>query len=273
MLKMYSLIKIYESAPKLKDEVLDTFKKNIQDAGLPIEYMGFDMVIKKEYAEPLITTVTEYMYKVVGFTFGNLAKDNGDIVPFVTNTFVNPSELNKVEHAMIMLHQFQGFEIPGFYTPYNNTINVRIGCHLKKVLHTLFHELTHAYLCQNHIKFKDTWNEKKITVSAFKDQMHNANQCEGFCEMITTIMFYHLFKKEEYSTSVTEYWLGWRLCMQAFTHFSNKLLEMCSDKSLNYITQLSIDSIINMIKRNGNLYKFVPMVPSDTYRRRRKREI
>jgi hypothetical protein len=123
------------------------------------------------------------------------------------------------------------------------------------------------------------------TVSAFRDQMRDTDQCEGFCEMVVTIMFYRLFKKEKYPSNVKEYWMGWRLCMQALNHFlnafRNKLgvvkseLKTPRDKlktsacpTLEDLLRLSVQSILNMAKLKGNLYLFVDKVPSDAYRNR-----
>jgi hypothetical protein len=208
----------------LQEEILQTFQTNIMQAGLDQpSYIGWDMVIQREYAEPLIETITESMQKILGFNFGDLVKEDGTSIPFVTNVFTDISELLEDVRGHILLHRLMGMDILGFYDKRYNSICVRVGSHLDIVIRVLFHELAHAYLHQHHITFKDSWTQPMETVSAFRDQMRDTDQCEGFCEMVVTIMFYRLFKKEKYLSNVKEYWMGWRLCMQALNHFFKRV--------------------------------------------------
>jgi len=160
----------------------------------------------------------------------------------------------------------QGIDLRGLYYHENETIYIKNNIHLNKLLPTLFHELTHAYMFQTYISMTDDYPESTNLTFSFEYFMAGADQDEGFCELVSTLMCYYLFDTEQHPSNIPSYWIGWRLNLAAFLVFSRAIIK---PNLLDKIRmKLAISSMINIIRINNNLYKFVKYVPANAYQRK-----
>jgi hypothetical protein len=157
-------------------------------------------------------------------------------------------------------------DIKGFYSIKDKTIYIRIGEHLKKLLPVLFHEMTHAFLHQQNIVLVDNWT-KKASGFDFESMMSEASQEEGMCELVSSLLCYEIFDCDQYPSKVDEYWLGWRLNVQAFIVFAKMLSKQMSTFGTKDIVKFAFNAIVEHVKKTNNLYKFVGLVPKDVYHR------
>ena len=246
----------YEKHENPRSKFFSDFK--IELNGIPLDYFDMSMIIKQEHMKPLIKVVQKYMFDILGITIPNL-----DVV-----AYTNADELPLHHSYNIKSKRCCGMDVRGFYVPSEQIVYIRIGEHLKKLLPTLFHELTHAYVKQNGINLIDSW-DKKPTGFDFESMMCDASQEEGLCELVASLLCYHIFNCEQYPSNVDEYWLGWRLCIQAFIVFAQMLIKQPNNINRDrvWINKYAFGAIIQHIKSTNNLYKFVSFVPKDAYHR------
>ena len=228
--------------------------KNMKD--IEIDYFDMSMIIKQEHVKPLVNVIQKYMFNILGIHIPNL----------IVTAYTNVDELPLIHSMSIRMKKCCGVDVRGFYVPIEQIIYIRIGIHLKRLLPTLFHELTHAFIDQNNISLVDSW-DKKPTGFDFESMMTNSSQEEGICELVSTIMCYHIFNCEQYPSNVDKYWLGWRLCIQSFIVFFEMLVKQTNNKDCVWLTKFSFGAIVQHIKSTNNLYKFVSQVPKDAYHR------
>ena len=239
----------------LYDQFILDFKMEIDRANVNCEYFGYEMIIKKEYIVPLVITTKKYLLDVLGIEIADI-----DIVGYY-ESYELP-----INHSIhVQIDEQCGFNIRGFYDLESKTIYVKIGEHFKILMPTLFHELTHAYIHTKNIKIIDDFPMPTQICFDFASLMHKASQEEGLCELVSTLMSYHIFDINQYPSNIDKYWLGWRLCMEGFLTFAKMIIYQFKDKDNLWITRLSFISLINQLKQNNNLYKFVNMVPKDAY--------
>lgn len=241
----------------LRDEFLADFNTNLKNTNQIPDYFGMTMIIKKEYVAPLLDTIQKYLLIIVGIKINDL-----NVVPYV-----NADELPQLHSVHIKMNKCSGMETNGFYYPKDKTVYVAVGKHLKKLLPTMFHELTHAYLHQNDIKLIDNYEKPKTLTFDFISMMHEADQEEGVCELVASLLCYHIFDNNKTPSNVDSYWLGWRLSTQAFVECAKVLIKMCPEKDAVFITKTAFYTVINTIKQSNNLYKFAKSVPPDSYSR------
>jgi len=238
--------------------------EHITEQNLP--YFGPQFVLKKEYGPSFVRVVLKYMEDVVGFKINNLK----------INTFVNLTDLDGEMESYLRIHRMMGYDIPGYYNKKEHSINIRIGIHINKILPVLFHELTHAYIHQNGLEFVDNYLKPVSIGFSFSDLMYKCSQEEGFCEMVATVMSYHVLDKDQLPSQVDEYWLGWRLCLTGYQTMVQALSNNNQNKNKFddiQISKLAINSLVQLVKIKKNLYNFVQKVPNDAYGKRLKKII
>jgi hypothetical protein len=187
----------------LKDSFMGYFEEELS-ANLVVDYFGMQMIIKQEYMEGLVKTIQKYLFEVVGIQINDL-----NVIGYV-----HVDDLPWFHAFHVKMNKCGGRDTRGFYHKTDKTVYVRIGEHLKSLLPTLFHELTHAYIDQNNIKIIDDFTKPNCVCFDFSSRMHEADQEEGVCELVSSLMSYHLFNTDQYPSNVDKYWLGWRLSVQ-----------------------------------------------------------
>lgn len=241
----------------LKHEFMEIFENKLKNAGLVIDYFGMHMIMKAEYMKSLVLTIQDYLFEVIGMKVNDL-----NVVGYV-----HVDDLPWFHSFRVKMNKCGGMDTKGFYNKTDKTVYVRIGEHLKSLLPTLFHELTHAYIDQQNIKIINNFEKPDCVCFDFASRMHEADQEEGVCELVSSLISYHIFNIDQYPSNVDKYWLGWRLSIQGFITFSGILINKYPEKDGLWITKIAFTSIINHLKNTNNLYKFVPLVPKDEYHR------
>lgn len=242
----------------LREEFMLDFSSELKSNNITSEYFGLSMVIKKEHVIPLLNTIQKYMFKVVGIKIETLI-----VVPYY-----NENELPLNHYVNIQINNCGGGVTLGFYHPATKTIYVSIGVHLKKILPTIFHELTHAYLHQNNIKLIDNYEKPELLTFDFISMAYEMDQEEGLCELVSSLMCFHVFDCDKSPSSAIEYWLGWRLCVQAFIECAKGIIKICPNNDDGiFISQRAFFTLLHSINQSNNLYKFLKYVPPDAYHR------
>ncbi len=241
----------------LRDEFFNDFKSGLKNISTDEEYFGMSMIIEQKHVVPLLQTVEKYLSIVTGMKIDNLK--------FVGYRNIDELPLN---HSLNMkLNSHSGTETMGFYSPYDDTMYVKINKHLKKVLPIIFHEFTHAYLHRNNIKLVDSCIKPTIVNFDFESLMYKADQEEGVCELVSSLMCFIVFDCDQYPSNIDKYWIGWRLCVQSFITTANMIIRQYQDNNIIWITKITFNTLINYIKNTNNLYKFIQNVPKDAYHR------
>lgn len=240
-----------------KDSFMNDFELELKNANVKLDYFGMQMIIKQEHMEGLIKTIQTYLFNMIGIKINNLN----------VKGYTNTDELPDYHSFRIRVQRCCGMDVKGFYNSIDQTVYVRIGAHLKSLLPILFHELTHAYIHQNNLKLVDDFPKPDVVCFDFASMMYIADQEEGICELVSSLMCYNIFDIDQYPSNVDEYWLGWRLSVQAFISFSEILINKFPNNDNIWVTKLAFQSILNHIKKTNNLYKFVQFVPKNEYHR------
>lgn len=245
---------VFKRDPKMKYQFVEDIIAKMSNKP---EYVGHQMVIGKDCIDALVDTSIEYMDKICGLRLNSVGR----------NAFVELNDLDDDMYGYIAVHRMGGYDIPGFYNKETNIITIKLGIHLDKILPVLFHELTHAYIKQKEIEIEDIYEKPTLIDFSFSGHMYKANQNEGLCELVSTFMSYYILEMNIQPSSVDEYWVGWRLCVEAFCNFADKMIKSNPNNDQENI-RVSMLSVFNFIKLKKNLYKFVPMVKSDSYQKR-----
>ncbi len=241
----------------LRDEFFNDFKSGLKNISTNDEYFGMSMVVEQKHIVPLLQTVQKYLAIVTGMKIDNLK--------FVGYGNIDELPLNHSLHVKLNSHA--GTDTMGFYSPDDDTMYVKINKHLKKVLPIIFHEFTHAYLHRNNIKLVDSCVKPTVVNFDFESLMYKADQEEGVCELVSSLMCFIVFDCDQYPSNVDKYWIGWRLCVQSFITMANMITKQYPNNSIIWITNIAFNTLLNYIKQTNNLYKFLPNVPKDAYHR------
>lgn len=216
-------------------------------------YFGIMMVITDKHVPPLIHIVSKYMYDLLGLKMPII-----DVIPYETGKTL-PAD----EGEMVDMNRWMGIDTKGFYARKTNKIYIKNGIHLHKLLPTVFHELTHAYVHNNGICIVDNYKVPTKGIFDFEYFMREANQEEGLCELVMTLMCYHIFKRNEYASNMEAYFLGWRLNVQAFLELATTFRKIKPEADNLIISRLCMYAIITFYKNNNNIYRYVSKVPPD----------
>ena len=238
---MFSLRECYPNNINITEEFFKDFTKQVKNDGLIQEYFGMLMVIKTHIIKPLVSIAVRYMYTILGMNINQ---------PEV-KSFDDATDFGAI--FCIQRHKYSGTQLLGFYCSNSKIIYIKDGVHLNKLLPVLFHELTHAFMDQKHIDMEDDYPKPNTLTFSFADQMYIADQNEGFCELVMTLMCFSIFDIEQFPSNVEEYWLGWRLCLESFIFMSKQLSN--TKKNINDIERkkIAFDSLINVIRFKNNL--------------------
>lgn len=236
----------------MEQKFLDDFRDECHNIGVG-GYFGIMMVINNQHIAPLITVSRKYMHDLLGLRIPDIP-----VIPYTTPESLPPE------------HMMSGFFAVGFYVRKTNQIFIKNGMHLNKLIPTVFHELTHAYVHNNGIVIIDNFKVPQTVTFDFVSLMHKASQEEGLCELVMTLMRYHIFKTNEYPSTSEEYCLGWVLHIHTFLNLGNIFRQIKPHADNLEISRLALSSIITYYKNNNNIYKFVDKVPKDAYHQARK---
>ena len=248
----------------LKEEFLQTLKNKAIDHDIKDRRPGHSLssqniinqtIVEREHVFPLVETICELMDKKFGSKINNI-----NIQPFE-----NVDELGKAYAIWSNMHKLMGYEIRGWYNAETNTIYIPIKKHLKNILPTLFHELTHAYMHQENIVFNNTYPKPDTISFGFKSLLYKADQNEGFCELIATLMLYFVWNDIHSPSLVDEYWLSWKLAIEGFVDVAEKVINIMPK---DQIIKIAIRTLINYAKSKHNLYDFVDKVDPNCYHKR-----
>lgn len=232
---------------------LELFNNELKKVNINVEYIGMQMIVKKEYVDVLVEVTKKYLLDIVGIEIGKLGVYGYNIIDDLPDEYA----------FQMMMHRCCGMDVRGFY--HKGNIFVRVGEHLKRLLPTLFHELTHAYIHQNNMRLVDNYPKPTSIKFDFEALMYEADQEEGVCELVSSLMCYHIFNVDQYPSNVDAYWLGWRLSVECFLAFANVLVKKFPDNSSIWVTKISFMSVINHIKKYNNMHYFVKKVPTNEY--------
>lgn len=256
---MISIRDIFENKEMkfMRDEFFEDFKNGLKNISTDDEYFGMSMIIEQKHIEPLLHTVQKYLLNIIGIKVNDLN--------FVG--YSNLDDLHIIHSFMMKINSHGGTNALGFYCSLDETIYVKINKHLKSVLPVIFHEFVHAYLHQNNIKLIDNYEKPKIVNFNFESLMYRADQEEGLCELVSSLLCFHIFDCDKYPSNLDNYWIGWRLCVQSFVTTADMIMNKYPDNDIIWITKITFSTLLNYIKSTNNLYKFIPNVPKDAYQR------
>lgn len=244
----------------LKEDFMNTLKNRLDISGIDTTGFNLTTVIKKEHMSSLVSVVHDYLNQIIGIKINNLTVIG----------YIDESELNLLHEFHIKCNKCRGMETHGFYSKFDRTVYVEIGKQLRALLPTFFHEFIHAYVHENNICIVDDYPEQKNSIGfTFAYKMCEASQEEGLCELASSIMCMHIFKINQYPSNVDKYWLGWRLCVQGFIEFFEIITKDKEKCDAVFVTKLSFKSLVNIIIKNHNLYKFVDKVPKNAYQQQK----
>lgn len=242
----------------LKEEFMSALKTQLTVSNIPIDNFNLTTQIKKEHMPALTNVIHDYLFKILGIQINNL-----NVVGYVDD-----EELYLLDYLHIKCNKCSGMETKAFYNKLHKTIYIEINKQLKGLLPVLFHEFIHAYIHENNIKITDDYPmEKDNMCFTFASKMHEANQEEGLCELASSLMCLHIFNTNQYPSNVDKYWLGWRLCVQGFLEFFEFITKNKEKCDAIFVTKMSFKSLVNILIKNQNAYKFVNKVPKDAYQR------
>lgn len=248
----------------LKEEFLTTLRERCIDHNLDDRRPGHSLsaeniinqtVVEREHVFSLVNVMCEFMNKVLGLKINDI-----NVQPFE-----NVDELGKTYAIWNNIHKLMGYEIGGWYNKETNTIYIPIKKHLKKIIGTLFHELTHAYMTQENINFVDDYPKPDTISFGFKSQLYKADQNEGFCELIATLMMHFVWGERYNLSNVDEYWLSWKLAIESFSIVTEKITDIVP-KDLQAKT--AIRALVNHAKSKNNLYAYADKVDPNCYQKR-----
>jgi len=229
----------------LKQKFMDDFHDECHNVGVD-GYFGIMMIITDKHLQPLISIVRKYMYDILGLRVPDIP-----VFPFSENETKNSGAV-------------------GYYNKRKNEIHIQNNVHLHKLIPTIFHELTHAFIHNTGIVIIDDYESPKSNCFDFTFLLQEGSQEEGFCELIMTLMQYHIFEIKEYPSKYAKYCLGWLLNIYAFMDLAKIFRTMKPDKDNFEISRLSLIAMITFYKNNNNIYRFVNKVPKDAYHQESK---
>lgn len=237
----------------VKNVLKEQFMSDLRSA-LHVENFNLTSIITKEYFDVLVEVIRSYMFDVIGIKLNNV-KVFG---------YIMDDELPVLNYLHIKSNKCCGLETAGFYNKLDKTVYIEINKQLKCLIPTLFHELMHVYIDENNIIIVDNYPKPTNTICFdFASKIYLASQEEGICELASSLMCLHIFDTNQYPSNVEKYWLGWRLCVQAFIQFA-EIIKKTNNDNL-FITKMAFKSTLNMLIKHQNIYHFVDKVPKDAY--------
>lgn len=229
----------------LEKKFLDDFHDECHNFGVG-GYFGIMMIVTDDHLLPLILIARKYMHDILGLKIPDIP-----VIPFSEN-------------------ETRYLGAVGYYNQKTNDIHLQNNVHLHKLIPTVFHELTHAFIHNSGIVIVDDYEPPKTSCFDFAFLLQDGSQEEGFCELIMTLMQYHIFGIKEYPSKSEIYCLGWLLNMYTFMDLANIFRTMGSNKDNYEISRLSLRAMITFYEKNNNIYRFVNKVPKDAYHQERK---
>lgn len=222
----------------VQQKFLDDYQNECHNCGIG-GYFGIMMIVTDSHLLPLITIAQKYMYDILGLKIPAIP-----VVPFTDR-------------------EAKGGYVVGYYDRKSNNIHLRNNVHLHKLIPTVFHELTHAFIHNTGIIMIDNYRSNLTDCFDFEYFLPGSSQEEGFCELIMTLMQYHIFDIKEYPCKEQEYFIGWLLNIYAFMDMAKIFRNIKKDANNYEISRLSLNAMITFYKNNNNIYRFVNKVPKD----------